>query len=228
MQDEMAVAAVDQKIFAAPLDRAHGAPGESVHVLRHRPAQPGFAHGHTGDHATRELGLEAAARHFDLGKLGHRDGGLCGAPNIPKMSRIQMPRTLRLIIAAAGLSLAGCVALAQTKDIPSSDLNEPMLYEFLLGEIALQRGDNALAAQTFLDLAKRTRDSRVARRAVEIANQSRMPELALEAAKTWHELDPSSSHALQVVAALLVSAKRVDDALPYLEKLLSTEGVNLE
>src|SRR5437764_975867 len=69
---------------------------------------------------------------------------------------------------------------------------------------------------------------RLARRAVEVANQARMPELALEAAKTWHELDPSSSHALQVVAALLVSAKRVDDALPYLEKLLSTEGVNLE
>ena len=139
-----------------------------------------------------------------------------------------MPRTLRLIIAAAGLSLAGCVALAQTKDIPSSDLNEPMLYEFLLGEIALQRGDNALAAQTFLDLAKRTRDPRVARRAVEIANQSRMPELALEAAKTWHELDAGSSQALQVVAALLVANKRVDDALPYLEKLLATDGVNLE
>jgi tetratricopeptide (TPR) repeat protein len=144
------------------------------------------------------------------------------------MGRIQMPRTFRLIIAAAGLSLAGCVALAQTKDIPSSDLNEPMLYEFLLGEIALQRGDNGLAAQTFLDLAKRTRDPRVARRAVEIANQSRMPELALEAAKTWHELDTGSSQALQVVAALLVANKRVDDALPYLEKLLATDGVNLE
>jgi tetratricopeptide (TPR) repeat protein len=139
-----------------------------------------------------------------------------------------MPRTLRLIIAAAGLSLAGCVALAQTKDIPSSDLSEPMLYEFLLGEIALQRGDNGLAAQTFLDLAKRTRDPRVARRAVEIANQSRMPALALEAAKTWHELDPGSSQALQVVAALLVANKRVDDALPYLEKLLGSDGVNLE
>jgi len=139
-----------------------------------------------------------------------------------------MPRMFRLIIAAAGLSLAGCVALAQTKDIPSSDLSEPMLYEFLLGEIALQRGDNGLAAQTFLDLAKRTRDPRVARRAVEIANQSRMPELALEAAKTWHELDAGSSQALQVVAALLVANKRVDEALPYLEKLLSTDGVNLE
>src|SRR5204863_1981481 len=93
---------------------------------------------------------------------------------------------------------------------------------------ALQRGDNGLAAQTFLDLAKRTRDPRVARRAVEIANQSRMPELALEAAKTWHELDPGSSQALQVVAALLVANKRVVDALPYLEKLLATDGVNLE
>jgi tetratricopeptide (TPR) repeat protein len=103
-----------------------------------------------------------------------------------------------------------------------------MLYEFLLGEIALQRGDNGLAAQTFLDLAKRTRDPRVARRAVEVANQARMPELALEAAKTWHELDPSSSHALQVVAALFVASKRVDEALPYLEKLLSADGVNLE
>jgi len=140
-----------------------------------------------------------------------------------------MPKTIRLIIAAAALSVAGCAALAQTKDIPSSsDLSEPMLYEFLLGEIALQRGDTGLAAQTFLDLARRTRDPRVARRAVEVANQARMPELALEAARTWQELDPGSSQALQVVAALLVANKRAEEALPYLEKLLAAEGVNLE
>jgi Flp pilus assembly protein TadD len=136
-------------------------------------------------------------------------------------------RLLHGVVLAAGFSLATCV-FGQTKDIPSSDLNEPMLYEFLLGEIALQRGDNGLAAQTFLDLARRTRDPRVARRAVEIANQARMPELALEAAKTWQELDASSSQALQVVAALLIANKRVDQALPYLEKLLASDGVNLE
>jgi Flp pilus assembly protein TadD len=153
---------------------------------------------------------------------------LCGAPNIPKMGRTLMPRTIRLLIAAAALSAAGCAAVAQTKNIAPPDLNEPMLYEFLLGEIALQRGDNGLAAQTFLDLARRTRDPRVARRAVEVANQARMPELALEAARTWHELDPASSHALQVVAALLVANKRAEEALPYLEKLLASEGVNLE
>ena len=139
-----------------------------------------------------------------------------------------MPKTFRLIIAAASLSVAGCAALAQTKDIRSGELNEPMLYEFLLGEIALQRGDYGLAAQTFLDLARRTRDPRVARRAVEVANQARMNALALDAARTWQELDPVSPQALQVLAALLVANKRVEEAAPYLEKLLSAEGVNPE
>ena len=151
----------------------------------------------------------------------------------------------RLILAAVASSLlAGC-AFAQPKKIPSAEpvapapaagadergdaveLSEPMLYEFLLGEIALQRGDHGLAAQTFVDLAKRTRDPRVARRAVEVANQAREPELALEAARIWQEVEPGSSHALQVVAALLVASKRVDEALPYLEKLLASDGVNL-
>jgi tetratricopeptide (TPR) repeat protein len=135
---------------------------------------------------------------------------------------------LRFLLAAAALSLAAQSSFAQPKQLPSGELSEPMLYEFLLGEIALQRGDNALAAQTYLDLARRTRDPRVARRAVEVANQANMPQLALEAAKTWHELDPGSSHALQVVAAVLIADKRVEEALPYLEKLLASSGVNLE
>jgi tetratricopeptide (TPR) repeat protein len=135
---------------------------------------------------------------------------------------------LRFLFAAAGLSLAVQGVLAQPKQLPSADLSEPMLYEFLLGEIALQRGDAALAAQTYLDLARRTRDARVARRAVEVANQANLPQLALEAAKTWHELDPGSSHAVQVVAAVLIADKKVEEALPYLEKLLASSGVNLE
>jgi tetratricopeptide (TPR) repeat protein len=135
---------------------------------------------------------------------------------------------LRFLLAAAALSLAAQSSFAQPKQLPSGELSEPMLYEFLLGEIALQRGDNALAAQTYLDLARRTRDPRVARRAVEVANQANMPQLALEAAKTWHELDPGSSHAVQVVAAVLIADKKVEEALPYLEKLLASSGVNLE
>jgi hypothetical protein len=50
-------------------------------------------------------------------------------------------------------------------NLPRQDLTAPMLYDFLLGEIAAQRGSQGFAAQTYLDLAKRTRDraSRAAR-----------------------------------------------------------------
>ena len=141
------------------------------------------------------------------------------------------PRSLKCLLAAAALAAAALSACAQApradrKDI--KELNEPTLYEFLLGEIALQRGDAQLAAQTYLDLAKRTRDPRVARRAVEVASQARLPDIAIEAAKTWHDIEPTSPQALQITAALLVSAKRVEEAGPYLEKLLVSEGVNLE
>ena len=108
--------------------------------------------------------------------------------------------------------------------LPLQDLTGETLFEFLFGEIAAQRGNPALAAQTYLDLAKRTRDPRVARRAVEVANFARMPDVALEAARIWHDTDPESAQALQTVTVLLVGAKRVDEAEPYLAKLLATDG----
>jgi tetratricopeptide (TPR) repeat protein len=140
----------------------------------------------------------------------------------------------RIALALAFAAVAAC-ATAQTpsdaKKVPEASrqgLSEPTLYEFLLGEIALQRGDYKVAAETYLDLAKRTRDPRVARRAVEVANQGQLTDLGLEAAKTWLDIEPQSTAALQVTAALLVAAKRVDEAAPYLDKLLSAPGVNLE
>jgi len=142
-----------------------------------------------------------------------------------------LPRSCHRLLAAAALAAAALCACAQAprselKDI--KELNEPTLYEFLLGEIALQRGDAQLAAQTYLDLAKRTRDPRVARRAVEVASQARLADIAIEAAKTWYDIEPTSAQALQVTAALLVGAKRVEEAEPYIEKLFVSEGANLE
>jgi tetratricopeptide (TPR) repeat protein len=114
-------------------------------------------------------------------------------------------------------------APATPERLPQQDLTGQLLYDFLLGEIAAQRGNAGLAAQTFLDLAKRTRDPRIARRAVEVANAARMPAAALEAARIWHETDPSSAQALQSVTVLLVSTRRVDEAEPYIAKLLAID-----
>src|SRR5574340_153346 len=115
---------------------------------------------------------------------------------------------------------------AQAK-LPSQDLTAPLLFDFLLAETALQRGDQELAIRTYLKLAKTTRDPRVAQRATEIALQSRQPLPALEAAKMWIELEPDSVSARQTVAALLVNIGQLDEARPHLEKLLASEGSNV-
>jgi len=109
-------------------------------------------------------------------------------------------------------------------NLPALDLTVPLLYEMLLGEIALQRGSGDLAARTYAELAKRTRDPRIARRAVEIANFARTPQYALEAAHAWHEADPASLQALQTLVGVLVGGRKVDEAEPYLAKLLASDG----
>ena len=104
---------------------------------------------------------------------------------------------------------------------PITELTAEALYEFLLAEVALQRGHLGVATQAYLDLAKRSRDARVARRATEVAVHARMPNAAVEAARIWHESDLESDDALRALSSLLISANKLDDAEPYLQKTLA-------
>lgn len=108
--------------------------------------------------------------------------------------------------------------------LPNMELNGGMLYEFLLAEVALQRGNVGLAAQAYVDLAKKTRDPRVAKRATEIALYARMSGIATESARIWLETEPQSAQALQTLTGLLVSTNRLNEAQPYLKSLLVSGG----
>jgi tetratricopeptide (TPR) repeat protein len=110
--------------------------------------------------------------------------------------------------------------------LPKQELSQQVLYQFLLAEVAGQRGDFNLATKAYVDLAKKTRDPRLAKRATEVAIFSRIPEQALEAATLWGELDPEAVQAKQSAAALLVNTGRLDEAKPLLEKLIAAEGAN--
>lgn len=110
--------------------------------------------------------------------------------------------------------------------LPKQELSQQVLYEFLLAEVAGQRGDFNLATQAYVDLAKKTRDPRLAKRATEVAIFSRIPQQALEAATLWQELDPEAVQAKQSAAALLVNTGRLDEAKPLLEKLISADGAD--
>jgi tetratricopeptide (TPR) repeat protein len=111
--------------------------------------------------------------------------------------------------------------------LPGNELTQSLLYEFLLAEIAGQRGNAAIAAQTYVDIAKRTRDPRIARRATEIAIFARMNSTAVDAARIWRETDPKSQRAVQVLSSLLVSTGRLQEAEPHLQALLSEESANI-
>lgn len=108
--------------------------------------------------------------------------------------------------------------------LPQNELNQELLFKYLLAEIASQRGNAQLAAQGFLELAKTTRDPRLAKRATELAAFGRLQSLALESAKLWLELDKNNPQAKQTVAALLVSNNKLSEAKPYLETLLGADG----
>ncbi|WP_020184148.1 MULTISPECIES: tetratricopeptide repeat protein [Methylotenera] len=95
------------------------------------------------------------------------------------------------------------------------------VYTYLLGEIAGQRGDVTLASQLFLDLAKKTRDPRLAERSARAAAYANQPAIALQASTLWVELDPSSIEAQQASSQLLVASGNFKQAKPHIEKLLA-------
>lgn len=148
--------------------------------------------------------------------------------------------TLKLepvLLAAALLALAACApaplkappaappsAEEKKPALPNQELNAQTLYQYLVGEIALQRNQPALAAEALLDLAKTSRDPRLAKRATETAAQGRQANQAAEAAKLWQELEPDSPQAGQAAAALLLNSGRLSEARPYLEKIIAGEA----
>ena len=108
--------------------------------------------------------------------------------------------------------------------LPDNELNQELLFKFLLSEIAAQRGNMQLAAQGYLEMAKSSRDPRLAKRATEIAAYGRQQNLALESARLWLEVDKNNPQARQTLAALLVSSNQLSEAKPHLEALIGADG----
>ncbi len=105
--------------------------------------------------------------------------------------------------------------------LPDVDLTGALLYQIVAAEVALQRGDAGSAFATYMNVARQTRDPRLARRAAEIALGGRAPAQALEAVQLWRELAPHSSEATQTLAAVQVANGRYQDAAPLLKQQIA-------
>ncbi|MQY52223.1 tetratricopeptide repeat protein [Rhodocyclus gracilis] len=98
-----------------------------------------------------------------------------------------------------------------------------VVFQVLLAEIALQRGDLELSSKAWADLAVRTRDPRALERAVEIAGYTHHLDDALTLARTWVEVEPSSLRAQQMLAGVLVVGNRFDELTPLLARMLAED-----
>ena len=106
-----------------------------------------------------------------------------------------------------------------------STLSPEVLYRILVGDIAMQRGDAALAARAYFEAARDAQDARLARRATEVALFARQRGLALESAKLWLALDPSAERARQMVATLTQSGAG-NELRAELEHVLAEAAAN--
>jgi predicted Zn-dependent protease len=125
---------------------------------------------------------------------------------------------LMLVLASSAAWAQAPVPAAGAKEevkaaanLPKQELTGQILYQFLLAEIAAQRGQFGFSSGAYLDLAKTTRDPRIVRRATEIAFHARQYDAALEAAKLWLNLEPESPQARQMHSTLLLASGRVEE-----------------
>lgn len=84
----------------------------------------------------------------------------------------------------------------------TNGMSSDLMYRLLVGDIALQRGQPALAARAYYEAARETQSATLARRATEISVAARQPTIALEAAKLWSELDPAAERPKQLIASI--------------------------
>ena len=139
-----------------------------------------------------------------------------------------------LVFAFAGHSLAQAPATkaAQQKKLAGPRTAEEdtigrTVFQALLGDIALQRGEVTMGVSAWADLAQRTRDPKVIARALEVAAIAKQYDLAIELNKMWLEVEPDSAKAQQAQSSLLVLSNRLDELAPQLAAVLEEDKAAL-
>ncbi len=148
-----------------------------------------------------------------------------------------------LVLALA--SLAPAAAWAQAKPAsPASragnaaappragaELDAPLFYQLLIGELELQSGRANVATEVMLDAARRTKSDDLFERAIEIALQARAGEQALLVVKSWRTNMPASTMALryhaQILAALGKPAEAAEPVRSWLAKASAAERLSI-
>ncbi|HUH95550.1 MAG TPA: tetratricopeptide repeat protein [Casimicrobiaceae bacterium] len=150
------------------------------------------------------------------------------------VSGLVAPCLAALVFAASAAASPSSLAQSDTDagsatppspSTPAPTLSADTMYRILVGEIALQRGEPALAARAYYEAARDAEDASLAQRATEIALFARQRSLAADAAALWQKLDPSSERARQMVI-MLGQSGGTGDLKSDLERVLADAASN--
>ncbi|MDP1643876.1 MAG: tetratricopeptide repeat protein [Thiobacillus sp.] len=153
----------------------------------------------------------------------------CSQPGVKASQPVAVESQAQQPVAAVVEVVADPEAEAAAKAaaaLPRQPLTPEILFKFLVAEVAGQRGAIGVAQSTYLDLARQTKDPRIARRAAEVAMFARDQAGALEATRLWAAAEQDSERAQQTLAALLLNAGSLDEAEPILRTLLKADSAN--
>lgn len=151
--------------------------------------------------------------------------------------------TARLaLFGAAALFVCGSHAQSQTQTRPraaeartladvrssmsTAELDASAFYEVLVGELLARDGDTASAVPMLLGAARRTDDSALFQRAVELSVQSQLGDAALQSARAWVAAQPSNRAANRTYLQILVALNRIRDSIPVLMKEIGAASSN--
>ena len=104
---------------------------------------------------------------------------------------------------------------------PAQELTPELLYDLMLAELALQRNNYTLAFDKYYTAAKKTGDSRLAKKATRVTLFSKNDAQTFKAVKLWSELQPDNIDVQQIYASSLITQKKDAEAVVYLQKVIS-------
>jgi tetratricopeptide (TPR) repeat protein len=124
------------------------------------------------------------------------------------------------VVAAAAMALQpafgedaeDAVETGEAAEADEGSASTDAIFEYLVAEFAAQRGDTDGALAVYQRMARELRSAAIARRAVEMAIRARSFGPALESASLLLELEPDSTLAREIIAALLSTDNNLDKA----------------
>jgi tetratricopeptide (TPR) repeat protein len=111
-------------------------------------------------------------------------------------------------------------ASGDASDADEGSATADAVFEFLVAEVAAQRGDIDGALATQFRMAKELRDANIAKRAIELAVRTRNFAAALDGGALLLEIEPDSQLAREILAALVGADNDLGKATGHVSALL--------